>query len=399
MTMTWHIVGMALGMLILLATLPGSIEILLLTAAFRLRRKPLRSNPLLDIRLAIVIPAHDEAGFIGRCVTNIAESAPSPGHREIIVIADNCIDETPRLAAEAGAKVLVRKDAVRRGKGYALRFAFDQLQAEGFNAFLVIDADSMVSPNLVCEVVERLQAGAAAVQCRYRVANRSASIRTRLMDIAFLAFNVLRPKGREAWGLSAGILGNGFALSGATLQKVPYNADSIVEDLEYHLRLVAASERVEFVDEATVYGEMPAGGEAARAQRSRWEGGRLRMAREWVPRLASGIARGEWQWTEPLLDLLTLPLAHHVLLLSLALFLPAPFWQYSAASLTVVSIYVLRSSLLSENPGKTLAALIAAPFYIVWKVTTLHAVVAASGRGADWIRTARGQEPDPGIGK
>jgi cellulose synthase/poly-beta-1,6-N-acetylglucosamine synthase-like glycosyltransferase len=388
-----------LGALVFVVTLPGTLEILFLTLGAGRKAKRLGYGRSRDTRLAIVIPAHNEAGLIGRCVASIAASASSPGYREIVVVADNCTDETARLAAEAGARVLVRQNAELRGKGYALHLAFDQLLTEGFDAFLVVDADSMVSPNLVSEVVSRLGAGASAVQCRYRVANASTSLRARLMDVAFLAFNVLRPRGRSGWGVSAGILGNGFGLRGETLQKVPYTAASIVEDLEYHLRLVAASEQVDFIDEATVFGEIPAGSQAARAQRSRWEGGRLRMAGEWAPRLVAGIVRGQWRLTEPLLDLLTLPLAYQVLLLSLSIFLPAPFRQYSVLALGVVALHVLCASLFGERPMKTVLALASAPFYILWKVTTLDAVLSASRREARWVRTGRDNEAGLRIAK
>ncbi len=387
-----NILWWALGMIILLVTLPGALELLFLTVGSARKARQQGHGRPQNIRLGIVIPAHNEAGLIGRCVANIAASAPSPGYREIVVVADNCTDQTARLAVEAGARVLVRRDTERRGKGYALHMAFDQLQAEGFNAFLVIDADSLVSPNLVNEVVAHLGAGAAAVQCRYRVANESTSLRARLMDVAFLGFNVLRPKGRAAWRISAGILGNGFGLSGETLQKVPYTAASIVEDLEYHLRLVIASERVDIINEATVFGEIPAGGAAARIQRSRWEGGRLRMASDWAPRLLAGIAHGQWRLIEPLLDLLTLPLAYQVMLLLCAIFLPAPFREYAASALAIIVLHVLFAAVLGGNPWKSIRALAAAPFYIVWKLTTLDAVLSASGRGARWVRTGRDNE-------
>jgi hypothetical protein len=305
-------------------------------------------------------------------------------------VADNCTDETAARAAAAGARVLVRRDAALRGKGYALRLAFDRLKTEGFGAFLVVDADSVVSSNLVNETSRRLTAGSAAVQCRYRVSNYSASVRTRLMDLAFLAFNVMRPKGRSGWGLSAGILGNGFALRAETLRKVPWDAASIVEDLEYHLRLVAARERVDFIDEATVFGEMPAGREAARVQRSRWEGGRLRMAREWAPGLAANVARGEWRLAEPLLELLMFPLAYHVLLLAFAYVVtPDPFRVCAAAALGLVAVHVIWACFLGGQPLRTAVALAAAPFYVIWKMTTLAAVFSASRRDAGWVRTGR----------
>jgi cellulose synthase/poly-beta-1,6-N-acetylglucosamine synthase-like glycosyltransferase len=385
------------GICALLAAVPGILEMLLVTLGAARRRKQPVGAGFEDLRLAVVIPAHNEAAFIGRCVASIAASAQHAGNCGIVVVADNCADETAALAAEAGARILVRQNADLRGKGYALRMAFDRLQAEGFGAFLVVDADSIVSSNLVSDVKRRLWAGSMAVQCRYRISNYNASIRTRLMELAFLAFNVVRPKGRSGWGLSSGILGNGFALRSETLQKIPWDAASIVEDLEYHLRLVAGGERVDFVDEATVYGETPAGGEAARVQRSRWEGGRLRMAREWAPRLALAVARGRLRLAEPLLELLMFPLAYHVLLLSFALLvLPWPFREFAAAALALVVAHVLLAALAGGQFLKTAVALAAAPFYVMWKVTTLGAVFSASRRNAGWVRTGRDGEATPG---
>jgi hypothetical protein len=380
------------GFLAVAGSLPGTAEILLVTTGSLLPRRKRRTLAPRSCRLAIVVPAHNESALIERCVRSIAASDPSPGHREIVVIADNCTDDTAQRAAAAGARVLVRTNLELRGKGYALRMAFETLGAEGFDAFLVIDADSMVSPNLVAETVQRLNEGASAVQCRYRVANGATSVRTRLMEVAFLAFNVLRPRGRSGWGLSAGVLGNGWALRAETLEAVPYHADSIVEDLEYHLRLVMSSGSVEFIDNATVFGEIPDGDDAARVQRSRWEGGRLRMAKEWAPSLAAAVAGGKLRLLEPLIELLTLPLAYHVALLCVALVLPGQHRIAAAAALTLVAAHVAVATTFGGQPWKTLAALAAAPFYVLWKITTLKAMFSASRKNANWVRTGRDQD-------
>jgi cellulose synthase/poly-beta-1,6-N-acetylglucosamine synthase-like glycosyltransferase len=388
-----EVLSIAGGVAGLLITLPGGLELLLTTTgAIRKRRRPLFVGSR-KCRLAVVIPAHNEELLVARCVESTRASATSVADCEIAVVADNCTDETSARASEAGARVLVRQDPEHRGKGYALRFAFDLLSAEGFDAFLVIDADSVVSPNLISEVIRYFGAGAAALQCRYRVANDEASVRTRLMDVAFLAFNVVRPRGRSAWGLSAGLLGNGFALHRETLLRVPYTADSIVEDLEYHLRLAAASERIDFIDDATVFGEMPERSNAAREQRSRWEGGRLRMIKEWTPRLASGVLRGNWRFLEPLLDLLTLPLAFYVLTVLLSLFSPVRLLRdYAAVSLALVIVHVLFGAFLGGRPLKSTLALAAAPFYILWKLTTLDAILSTSRKDAQWVRSSRKTE-------
>src|SRR6185369_8853223 len=127
------------------------------------------------------------------------------------------------------------------------------------------------------------------------------------------------------WGLSVGILGNGFALTGETLRAVPYDARSVVEDLEYHLRLVRAGSRVRFAATTSVWGEMPAGGSGVTTQRARWEGGRFRMIAEQAPALFREVLAGRLTLLEPLLELLLLPLALHVALLLLVLLLPVGF--------------------------------------------------------------------------
>ena len=113
-----------------------------------------------------------------------------------MVVADNCADETAARAEQAGARVFIRHDEERRGKGYALAHAFEKLHTE-VDAIVVVDADTFVSPNLLRAFAARIELGALAVQADYAVKNPS-SWRTRLMAIAFGAFHVLRSPGSRA---------------------------------------------------------------------------------------------------------------------------------------------------------------------------------------------------------
>jgi cellulose synthase/poly-beta-1,6-N-acetylglucosamine synthase-like glycosyltransferase len=247
-----------------------------------------------------------------RDASEVSPDATPPGQPiaiTTVVIADNCTDSTAALAASAGTRVLVRTDALRRGKGFALEDAFATLLAENFDAIVVIDADTIVEANLLVEIVALLESGADGVQTRYRVLNSTASIRTRLMSVALMAFNMLRPRGRDRLGFSAGVLGNGFALTRTTLEAVPYDAHSIVEDLEYHLRLVRSGRKIEFADGTTVRADMPTCAPGASTQRARWEGGRIRMIGQHSIGLAAEIVRGNVKLIEPLLELWLLPLA------------------------------------------------------------------------------------------
>jgi len=378
------------GMIIALLTLPGTIELLALSVAGLLPRAQRRSRTGRTLRLAVVVPAHNEALNIGSCVRSLLDADRTGVELTIAVIADNCEDETAATATKAGARVLVRRNAEKRGKGYALDYAFGILQSEGYDVFAVVDADSAVSPNFLTATAGEFCAGAEATQCRYIVRNSGASIRTRLLNVALLAFNVLKPRGRDRLGLSAGIYGNGFALSDATLRAVPYTAESVVEDLEFHLALVRASRRVRFVDDAVVYGEMPVAGAGVKTQRARWEGGRLRMMIEKAPSLLLEIAKGQLKLTEPLLDLLLLPLAFHVVLLLLAALTPyPPARDLGLAGLAVVLFHLFAAIATGGGTWSDVVVLLAAPFYIVWKIILIPRIITTSRSGAAWVRTER----------
>ncbi len=371
-----------IGAVAAVASLPGTVELALLTlGAMRRPRRPAPGGA--ELRPVVVVPAHNEAGGIASCVASLLPC-------EVVVVADNCTDDTAAVARSAGARVLERRDESRRGKGFALDFAFERLLPEGFDFFLVVDADTVAGTNLISEMRAWFAAGADAAQCRYAVRNPHQSTRTRLMNVALMAFNILRPRGRGNLGLSAGILGNGFALSRRVLEQVPYQATSVVEDLEYHLRLVRAGFRVMSADATAVYGEMPTGGKGARSQRSRWEGGRLRMAREFVPALARDVLSGKGRMAEPLLDLLLLPLALHTVLLLAAAAAPEPWIRgCGAAGLAVLALHIATAIAVGGGGLRDFAVLAAAPFYVLWKIGMLPLVWRASRRNAAWVRTER----------
>jgi len=379
------------AVLLILVTLPGTLYLAVLTLAGLRRVVPAAGQPALAGPIAIVVPAHNEAMGIARTVDNLVAIAQVDGASQVCVVADNCSDDTAAIARAHGARVLERHDLTQRGKGYALDHAFSQLAGQGFVAYVVIDADSLAEPNLLSVLRRHLGAGAPAVQTRYTVLNAEQSPRTRLAELALCAFNALRPRGRHALGWSAGILGNGFALTAQTLQQVPYRATSVVEDLEYHLRLIEQDLRVHFADETTVRGDMPVAGSGQSTQRARWEGGRLRMLLDHGASLLRRGLSGQWRLLEPLLDLLLLPLAYHTVLLLALLAIPLGWARgLGLAGLAWLLLHVLVAAGVGGlGPRRLWLALWAVPEYLWWKLRMLRATVKTSQASAEWERTHR----------
>jgi 1,2-diacylglycerol 3-beta-glucosyltransferase len=349
------------------------------------------------LRFDVIVPAHDESPVIARTVKSVLALDWPRDHFRIFVVADNCTDDTAVVARDAGAYVIERNDQDCRGKGYALRYAFRASRESGWaDAVVVVDADSIVSPNLLEAFATRIEGGADAVQAHYGVLNPDASWRTRLMTVAKTCFHVVRSRGRESLGLSCGIRGNGWCVSHCLLAEVPYSAFSLVEDVEYGIALGLAGYRVHYADEAHVLGDMPAGEKAARSQRRRWEGGRAQMVRTQSWPLASAW----WQYSEPvcidlLIDLLVPPLTYlaaavaGATVLTLVAALVAPelsIWLAPALiACAGLGLHIARGAQLSGLGTRAIGALLHAPRFLAWKL----ALVAQPQRPGEWIRTQR----------
>ncbi len=379
--------------IMLLVTLPGTLELIFLTCmAWFGNKEQKASGDVSAIKLAVIIPAHNEEQGIPKTLDSILACTNPPGLGDIVVIADNCTDKTAAVAAAYDVTVLERNDDANRGKGYALNYTFTRLLEDGsHDGFIIIDADTYVDENIFAEFRSIFAAGHHAGQAIYRVHNPESSFRTRLMNIAFLAFNLLRPLGRDNTGLSVGILGNGFGLSRSTISAIPYDSFSIVEDLEYHLRLIRSGKAVRLLRNTTVWSDMPVGSAEAKSQRERWEGGRFRMYRELIPQLLKDVfIKRRPGMIEPLFELLLLPLAFHLILI-LPLFLSGNAWitAYAVLALLVVVFHVLVGMVLGKATLSDYKALATAPVYIVWKLANLKGIMKMAGKGASWKRTGR----------
>jgi cellulose synthase/poly-beta-1,6-N-acetylglucosamine synthase-like glycosyltransferase len=339
-------------------------------------------------KLAIIVPAHNEELLVARCVASLRASATTT--TQIFVVAHNCSDTTAARARAAGAEVLEYNDPEARGKGFALRHGFEHTLAVDSDAVMVVDADSTVSPNTVAAVQSAFAHGARVIQCRYEMFSTTDRSSTRLAALAFRGFNVVRPRGRERLGLSAGILGNGFAIVRPVLEAIPYDAFSVVEDLEYHLHLVMAGERVRYLEYALVSADFPESWARESVQRSRWEGGRLHTARTWALPILSKIFRGHPRLLEPLCDLTGAPLAFGAFLLLLALAIPLAWVRwYAGISFAILIAHVLVAAWAGPDFIGSLKLLALAPLYILRKILMIPGVLRGASAKAAWVRTER----------
>lgn len=108
-----------------------------------------------DDRLgSVVIPAHDEAGVIGRCLTTLLADVPA-GLLEVVVVCNGCTDATAEVARATGLPVQVI-EIDEASKTAALRVA--DARAQAFPR-LYLDADVVLPGRSAVAVLRRLAQG------------------------------------------------------------------------------------------------------------------------------------------------------------------------------------------------------------------------------------------------
>jgi cellulose synthase/poly-beta-1,6-N-acetylglucosamine synthase-like glycosyltransferase len=342
------------------------------------------------------MPAHDEAlGIAATLRALIPQLAPRD---RLIVVADNCSDDTASVARREGAEVIVRTDAVRRGKGYALDFGVRHLESDPPDIALIVDADCEVAPGALESLAAMCSSAGRPVQALYLMRSPpNAGLKTRIAEFAWVLRNQVRPLGLWRLGLPCQLMGTGMAFPWECLRTSALATGHIVEDLKLGIDLARAGHAPLFCPEALVTSRFPDSAAGLQSQRTRWEHGHLGVIFREAPRLfLQALLRRRPALLALALDLSVPPLALLALQLllvwvaTLALYAlteaTAPLWL---ASLGVVlfGLAVITAWGRFARHVVSLASLALVPVYVLWKIP-LYAKFLVS-RQIDWVRSRR----------
>lgn len=397
------IVVLILPLALLVAPVCLYLVVLTLAAPFGTgRRRGVRPPPTLpqrggqEGRFAVLVPAHDEEPVLGRLLASLAELSYPHNRYDVVVVADNCSDATAAIARARGAVVYERQDTTAVGKGHALRWLLGELERSGraYEAYVVLDADSVVSTNFLQAMSERLTGGAQVIQAYYTVLPMYGSRTESLREAALALVHFLRPAAKTVLHASAGLKGNGMCFHRDVIARFGWPAHGLAEDVEFHLTLVRAGIPVEFAPEAIVRAEMPASLSRAGTQNLRWEAGRIAtIRRQALPLLWYGLRRRNIAAIDAAIEQfvppLSVPVAITGVILVAGLVLDlTPVWLVAAVLLGIVGLHVAFGLWLAGVPGRVYRALLHAPVYVGWKAL-LYARALLGRREHRWVRTER----------
>ena len=256
-------------------------------AVFALRRRRKYPHAAPQTRFAVVVAARNEEAVIGDLVHSVL-TQDYPAHlRDVYVVPNNCTDFTEAAAVAAGAGIIRCLGPVA-GKGDALHQAMAQLMAreEHYDAFLVFDADNTLAPDYLSRMNDAFAAGAMVCKSRTKAANPTASGVAGCYGLYNTCFDLIWNRPRAACGLSAKLIGTGFALRREVLEALGgWNTTTIAEDAEFAAQCARAGYRVSWVPDAVNYDEEPNSFLISLRQRKRWCSGVMQVAKQEVGRL------------------------------------------------------------------------------------------------------------------
>jgi glycosyltransferase involved in cell wall biosynthesis len=346
--------------------------------------------------VAVLMPAHDESLLIASAIRSIVPQLLE--HDRLLVVADNCTDDTADIAAAEGAEVVVRTDAERRGKGYALDAGINHLRAVPPSVVLIVDADCYVSDGAVDRLVRAAGATDSPVQALYLMqAGADAPAPMRIAEFAWLVKNKVRPEGLNRLGLPCQLTGSGMAFPWAALSGATLATGHIVEDLKLGLELARNGSAPRLCLGALVTSEFPSSSAGVNTQRTRWEHGHLSVISRDGPRYFLHALRArDWKLLAMTLDLCVPPTALLVLLGALSWIcgallslLTGSAGSFTAANVAVglIAASVLASWLVYARRLLPFSDLLLGATYALRKIPVYARFIVA--RQMDWVRSRR----------
>ncbi|MEQ1484719.1 glycosyltransferase family 2 protein [Methyloglobulus sp.] len=352
-----------------------------------------------SISYKILIPAHNEADIISKTLVKLIAQLPDPNPENIVLVADNCTDNTASIAKALDVTVLERQDSTQRGKGFALDFGIQYLKGNHHPDVLVImDADCETTKAALISLINSVVISKLPAQMTYLMrVIMNASIKQKISGFAWLLKNQVRLSAMNKMGLPVTLTGTGMAFPWQALETVKVGHGNIVEDMQLGIDCAINGFPSVFCPDAVVYSDFPEQSAAELSQRTRWEHGHLQTIFQQLPLLIKASwYQKNWRLFALALDIGVPPLSLLVLIALSGLFALSVLLLVTETA-TAFFILVLSFSYFAAMlasvwwrygqdylSAKELSGI---PLYVISKLSIYIAFIFK--RQKEWIRTDR----------
>lgn len=229
-------------------------------------------------RYAVLICARNEETVIGQLIESVKLQNYPADLLDVYVLADNCTDRTREVAEEAGAFTYERHNNELIGKGYALDCLLGHIRedrgAEYYDAYIVLDADNLISRDYVKNMNSVFDNGYRVVTSYRNSKNFGTNWITAGYGLMFMREARHMNNARMILHTSSAISGTGFMVHRDIINEKggwPYHL--LTEDLEFTMERIADGETIGYCHDAVFYDEQPTTFGQSWRQRLRWSKG------------------------------------------------------------------------------------------------------------------------------
>lgn len=250
-------------------------------------------------RFAVLISARNEQMVIGNLIDSINRQTYAGELVTTFVVADNCTDDTARIAREHGAMVYERFNKEQVGKGYALNWLLQRMDAEypdrPFDAYLVFDADNVLEPDYIEQINRTFSDGYEVVTSYRNSKNFGDNWISSGYALWFMRESAWLNRPRMRLGTSCAISGTGFGFTRKVLDECGgWNFFLLTEDIQFTVDNVVNGRRIGYCAEAMLYDEQPTKFKQSWNQRKRWARGYAQVFAEYGNDMIKSILRGSF---------------------------------------------------------------------------------------------------------
>ena len=247
---------------------------------------------------AVLICARNEEKVIGDLIDSIHQQTYPQDKITIFVMADNCDDDTEKIAKNKGAITYRRMNKILVGKGYALDTMLKSIKKEysdQFDGYFVFDADNILKENYIEEMNKVFVEGNDIVTSYRNSKNYDSNWISAGYGLSFLRESQFLNGARHIVNSSCAVSGTGFLVSKAIIEEQkgwPFHL--LTEDIEFSIHHIIQGKKIAYCEKAMFFDEQPTKFSQSIHQRLRWSKGYLQVFGVYGKKLFTNALKGSF---------------------------------------------------------------------------------------------------------